>query len=409
MAFTIVRNDLAQVEADAIVVPANSRLAITGGTVMAVAKAAGFRRMQRACNRLGGCPTGQAVATPGFRLKASHVIHAVGPVWQGGNSHEPQLLRSAYDNALHLALRLNAQSVAMPLLSTGSFGYPVRPAFEIAIEAIRDFLERADIDVILVVYDRRAVEEGSRLFGAIAEYIDDAQVEASRSFTQRREERSAFDPYEEELVNASSQYDAASTPDYELAAPAASAPFAGSAPSISTESDFWGQTEYASMPPEPAPSASAPSPRLRVPGKKRASEPAPRVPSFGHSKTRDKQVDLGDLLANMDASFSEMLLQLIDARGLTDAQVYKRANITRQHFAKIRKPGYRPTKKTVLALAVALRLSLAETNELLARAGYALSHSNKFDIIVEYFIVSGNYDMFAINESLFAYDQPLLG
>ena len=110
----------------------------------------------------------------------------------------------------------------------------------------------------------------------------------------------------------------------------------------------------------------------------------------------------------MDAPFSTMLMQLIDARGLSDAQVYKRANISRQHFSKMRNPGYRPTKKTVVALAVALELPLPETQELLARAGFALSHSSKFDIIVEYFITRGDYDIFAINEALFAYDQPLL-
>ena len=114
------------------------------------------------------------------------------------------------------------------------------------------------------------------------------------------------------------------------------------------------------------------------------------------------------MLARMDAPFSMMLMQLIDARGLTDAQVYKRANISRQHFSKMRNPGYRPTKKTVIALAIALELPLEDMRELLARAGFALSHSDKSDIIVEYFVSHGNYDMFAINEALFAYDQPLL-
>lgn len=119
--------------------------------------------------------------------------------------------------------------------------------------------------------------------------------------------------------------------------------------------------------------------------------------------------DLGAWLDALDAPFSTTLLALVDKRGLTDAQVYKRANMSRQLFSKIRSDAnYRPTKKTALALAIALQLDLDETSDLLQRAGFALSNSSKADVIVEYFIVNGNYDIFAINEALYAFDQPLL-
>lgn len=120
--------------------------------------------------------------------------------------------------------------------------------------------------------------------------------------------------------------------------------------------------------------------------------------------------DLDDLIGNLDESFSTTLLRLIDAKGKTDVEVYKRANLDRRLFSKIRTgKGYMPSKRTAIALALALELTLPETDDLLERAGYTLSHSQKFDVIVEYFIISGKYDVFEINEVLFKYDLPLLG
>ena len=142
----------------------------------------------------------------------------------------------------------------------------------------------------------------------------------------------------------------------------------------------------------------------------KALSDAAAPPSFAKAAPVAPAKGLDDLMDELDEPFNTALLRLIDAKGKTDAEVYKRANIDRKLFSKIRTgKGYMPGKRTILALAIALELTLDETDDLLERAGYALSHSQKFDVIVEFFIVSGKYDIFEINEVLFKYDQPLLG
>ena len=126
--------------------------------------------------------------------------------------------------------------------------------------------------------------------------------------------------------------------------------------------------------------------------------------------SKPKERSLEDLLNEVDDTFSEALLRLIDAKGKTDPEVYKKANVDRKLFSKIRNnPAYKPSKSTALAFAVALELNLDETKDFIGRAGYALSHSSKTDIIVEYFIQRSEFDIITINETLFAFEQPLLG
>ena len=175
MPLKIVRNDITAMEVDAIVSSAGEDLSGSGGVEAAIRRAAG-PKLAAACRRLGGCPTGQARITRGWRLPAKYVIHAVGPVWRGGGFGERELLCSAYRSALGLALEHGCGSVAFPLISAGAYGYPKDKALKAAVDAVGDFLLDHDMTVYLVVFDRAAFDIGEKLFADIASYIDDRYV-----------------------------------------------------------------------------------------------------------------------------------------------------------------------------------------------------------------------------------------
>ena len=154
-AITLFRGDITRLKVDAIVNAANRTLLGGGGVDGAIHRAAGPELLE-ACRLLNGCETGEAKLTPGFRLPASHVIHTVGPVWHGGKNREKELLEQCYVNSLELALKHRLSSIAFPNISTGVYGFPKALAAEIAIEAVKDFLDRqeAKIQPTFVLFDK---------------------------------------------------------------------------------------------------------------------------------------------------------------------------------------------------------------------------------------------------------------
>jgi len=153
MPFFIIHGNIVDVPTDAIVNAANTGLHVGGGVCGTIFAAAGLAEMQAACDKIGGCATGHAVITPGFRLPAPYVIHAVGPIWQGGNHGEEALLASAYRSALQLATEQGLRSIAFPLISSGIYGYPEAQALSVASLTIGAYLKNHDqLKVYLVLY-----------------------------------------------------------------------------------------------------------------------------------------------------------------------------------------------------------------------------------------------------------------
>lgn len=392
MPLLIVRNDITKMQVDAIVNAANAGLSGGGGVDGAIHAAAGPELLE-ACRKLGGCPAGQARLTPGFRLPCRWVIHTVGPVWKGGGAGERETLLSCYRSSLELAERMGCGSVAFPLISSGAYGYPKEGAVEVAREAIERFLWEHEMTVYLVLYGSESLAASRKYFDEIREYIDNAYVRERPYRRNRRESllfrrEEASDSFGSGAAPADQSFEAENMPLFHAA---------------------WADEETASDDRESAPGPSgAPAPASQEPAPKPApKESAPAMPFGGHAHYA---ISFDSRFGLLDESFQQMLLRKIDERGMTDAACYKRANIDRKLFSKIRKDAhYKPSKPTAVAFAVALELDVEETEELLEKAGFALSRSSRFDLIVRWFIERHIYDVFVINEALFEFDQALLG
>lgn len=396
MPFYITQGDITKSKADAIVNAANSSLLGGGGVDGAIHRAAG-PELREYCAGLGGCPTGEAKLTPGFRLPAKWIVHTVGPVWRGGGYEEEALLAACYRNSLVLALEAGCASLAFPLISAGAYGYPKDQALAVAVREIKAFLEDHELEVTLVIFSRSDFYPPTSTLAGVRSWLD----------------RRLFEPI----------WAAAS-----MTAPVNAAPPTTQAAYTAPPETHGKQKKRLFSRPRRGKAdkeeAAASAAREEACDEAFSGSERPRIDEgiapYGAGRPRSEEdaapvgagrpADLDERLRCLDESFSEMLLRKIDEKGMTDAACYKRANVDRKLFSKIRSdPHYRPSKPTAIAFAVALELPLPEARELLMKAGFALSRSSKFDVIIEYFIAKGSYDIFEINEALFAFDQNLLG
>lgn len=317
MPFLLFQGDITLLEVDAIVNAANRGLKQGGGVCGAIFKGAGAEAMQSSCDALAPVETGDVAITPGFDLPSRYVIHAVGPVWEGGKEKEEQLLSSCYQKALVLAQEKGVQSIAFPLISAGIYGYPKEDAYKVAVSTILTFLEKHEMTVYLVLFEEKFFKKDHLHTNNLGQFVQ-------RNLSEAESEMEILFSRNECRICVAQQLD--------------------------------------------------------------------------------------EIITEVEHSFSQTLMHLIREKGLDEVEVYKGANIDRKHFSKIRSnDSYQPNKRTVIAFALSLKLTRSQTSDLLESAGFCLSHSYLSDIIIEYFIENKLYDIHTINETLFAYKQPLLG
>ena len=379
MPLFIINEDITKLKVDAIISASNNDFYVTGGVCGKIHRVAGPELLEE-CKKLNGCETGEAKITKGFKLPAKFVIHTVGPIWQGGKKGEDELLKSCYNNSLKLAVENKCKSIAFPMISTGVYGYPKYWAMKIAQSSINDFLGKLedDIDVYIVLYGKDTsdyfdIERGVKSY--LDFYLTDNDYKKRRDFLREVEfqrsrtigETLPFSEFVEENPLSNS-----------------------SGPSKSI--DFWLNQEGKSV-----------------------STGLSRTKGINKSSSKPG-IKLEDALNQPEESFSSMVMRKIKEKGINEVECYKAANVNKQIFSKIRSSAgetgenvYQPNKNTALSFAVALKLPLDEANELLGKAGYTFSKSNKTDIIVKYCIENHINDIFKVNDILFTYHQPSLG
>lgn len=342
MPLRIVRRDITQMKVDAIVNTTNEEMVGYSGVDLAVHTAAG-PKLDAACRKTAPLGLGCAKITKGYNLDARYVIHTSGPVWQGGLAGESVILKSCYTESLKLAVKYRCETVAFPLISAGTYGYPKDKVLKHAIQVISEFLLEHELTVFICIHDRTSYEFSKTVFDEITQILNDDCCEEQISYT----------------------------------APCAESPSICEAPKFSRTAES-----------TPARRASMPS-----------------------MSAKSKNESLEEYLKSMDKPFAYKLFDLIDKKGMTDVECYKKANIDKKTFSKIKcnPDKYKPSKQTAVAFAIALELTLNETQDLLASAGLTLSPSFTFDKIIRYYLQKGVYDIFEINEALFEFDQVLLG
>ena len=357
MPFKIVRNDITKMQVDAIVNTANEAPTYATGVDTAVYEAAGIKELLAQRQKIGHMKQGEVAVTPGFNLPAKYIIHAVSPLYSGGENGEEELLRSCYMKSLEMAYQHKCKSIAFPLIATGSFGYPKEEGMRIAVDEINAFLLKHEMMIYLVVFGNESTNLGKQLYPDLEEYIDQNYVR------EREKPRSGLRGFSRNKRNSCEKVSKVSVEEVAMAPP----PIEKLDSSVP---DFFENGDYSDF-------------------------------------LEENESALNERMLHMSDTFQQYLMYLINLKGMTNADVYKRAIITKQLFSKIKlNENYHPDKATAMRLCVGAKLNLDETKDLLARAGYALSPCDKRDIIFSFFIEHEVFDMIEIDIALEEHGLP---
>ena len=384
MPLKIVRNDITKMNTEAIVNTANAHVTVGPGCDSAIYKAAGYDELLAyRKEKIGYIPEGEVFITPGFNLQAKYIIHAVSPLYQGGEQKEEEKLRSCYSKSLLLAKEKGIKSIAFPLISTGGFGYPKEEGIRIAVDEINAFLLSNDMDIFLVVFDTQSTLLGEKIYPELEAYIDHNYVYSARKMEYGN-------PY---IYSA-----APDEPDYK--------------DHLNIIGELEERLERNFVRKERMLNADMEAPEMPAPEMPAEEEACDCVCDLWNGEVAAQEEfenKLNERLAHKSDTFSEYLMYLIESKGMKNADVYNRACVDRRYFSKIKNnKDFHPEKIKALCLCVGARLNLDETKDLLARAGYAISPADLTDIIFTFFIEHKYYDVVEIAIQLEEHGLPCI-
>ena len=386
MPFKIVRNDITKMNTEAIVNTANDHATVGTGCDYAVYMAAGYDELLKYREeKIGFVPEGEAFITPGFKLQGKYIIHAVSPLYMGGDQGEEGKLRSCYRKSLQIAKEYNIKSISFPLISTGGFGYPKEEGIRIAVDEINAFLLENEMQIYLVVFDTKATMLGEKIYPDLEAYIDHNYVR------DKREEEYGTHLSNAQLIERRTKRNAERADFATSALPA-----------------------YAEEPKVAKPSLK--DSIFKKPSKKAAPIKQASMSDMDECEENSyfnfeelHESKLEERMKHVSDTFSQYLMYLIQDKKMENAEVYKRAIVDKKIFSKIKNNiDYHPQKITALCLCVGAKLNLDESKDLLARAGYALSPCDKTDIIFSYFIENEIYDMIELDIQLEEHGLPCI-